>query len=103
VEWEQGKIGPAAYVISQNLKRRHLDKSQAAACAVEALPLLEKEAKERQREHGGTAPGKTATVRPKMDEVSGRSDAQAAKVFNVSRGYVADAKALKVKVAELVE
>lgn len=43
------------------MKRRHLDASQKAGITVKALPLYEAEAKERQRKHGETAPGKKNT------------------------------------------
>ena len=39
-----------------------------------------------------------------MDELkTGRSDAQASKAFNVSRGYVAEAKAIKAKSPDTFE
>jgi hypothetical protein len=44
-----------AFVLSLNLKRRHLTSSQKAAVAVELLPHLEAEARDRRR-YGGTAP-----------------------------------------------
>lgn len=47
------------FVISLNLNRRHLTTGQKAAIAVEMLPMLQAEAKERQRYHGGTAPGRS--------------------------------------------
>lgn len=66
---------PAAYVASANLHRRNLTISQRAAIAAELLPVLEAEAKERQRQHGGTAPGRTKTDGAKVRGVSGASAA----------------------------
>lgn len=45
-EWE-GKGSPVAYVMSMNLKRRHLTVGQKAAVAAKSLPMLEEEAKKR--------------------------------------------------------
>src|SRR5215211_6851887 len=47
-EWD-GKGSLVAFALSLNLHRRHLTSSQRAAVAVEVLPFLEAEAKERQR------------------------------------------------------
>jgi len=55
-------LGPTVYVVSKNLKRRHLKTGQRAAIVQRMQPLLAEEAKERQREHGGTAPGRVANT-----------------------------------------
>ena len=48
VQWD-GDGSPIEWVISVNLIRRHLTTSQRAAIAHDLLPLLEAEAKQRQR------------------------------------------------------
>lgn len=100
VKWD-GKGSLVAFVLSKNLMRRHLTPSQRSMVAQNVLPLLEAEAKERQRKHGGTAPGKT--VSPRLGEVSGKATEQAAKLVGVSRGYVEDAKRIKAADPELAE
>src|SRR4030042_4485932 len=79
---KQGSL--VAFIISLNLRRRHLTASQKAIVALNILPWLEKEAKERQVEHGNTAPGRTKTLSPKLDEVKeGRSDTKAGQMVGV--------------------
>lgn len=95
-----GTGSPLAWVISKNVKRRHLTPSQRATVAVESLPMFEREAKERQRAHAGTAPGKAAgsntpsTIGGSVSE-KGEATAHAAKAAGASRAYVADAKAIQ--------
>lgn len=66
-EWS-GTGSLVSFTLSLNLKRRHLSASQRAALAVEIEPFFAKEAKERQRKHGGTAPGQPATP-PVLEKV----------------------------------
>ncbi len=47
-EWN-GNGSMVAFVVSANIKRRHLNASQKACVAVEMIPLLAKEAAERRK------------------------------------------------------
>lgn len=92
------------FIISANLHRRHLDANQKAMVAAEIEPMLAAEAKARQKEHAGTAPGKKADTLSK----NGKSEPiHAAKIaaerVGVSRGYVSDAKKLKREAPDLAE
>ncbi len=79
---------PTAHVISKNLRRRHLDPSQRAAVAAEALPLFEVEARERQ----GARTDLLAFV---PEGAKGNARDFAADAFDVSPRYVQDAKRLR--------
>lgn len=99
-EWKDPGCGPTAWVVSQNLHRRHLSASQRAVISLDALPLFEAEAKRRQRAHGDTAPGRT--VRQLVAEVSGKSADQAAATFKVNHAYVSDAKAIATNAPDML-
>ena len=92
--WENGS--PLGFVLSMNLKRRQLTKSQCAMIAVDVLPLLEAEAKARQR--GGQG-GVLLTER--LPEANGESRNNAGKALGVSGRMVSDAKAIREKEPEL--
>lgn len=79
---------PTSWVISMNAKRRHLTPSQIACLAVEALPLLEAEAKKRLREK---IPGSSKS-RPRET---------LSKELKVNDRYIQDAKKLKSKNPDL--
>lgn len=85
---------PTSYVISTNLKRRHLSASQRAAVAVDVLPLLEAEAKERQ-----VAGLKKGDAKPVVGLIAerekGRARDQAGRKLRVDGSYVSAAKAIK--------
>ncbi len=79
---------PLSYIISLNVKRRHLSASQKASVAVDFLLLLEAEAKKRMKA-GGETKGKAKIPDPHQ------SRDQAGKIVGVSGRYVSDAKKIK--------
>lgn len=85
---------PLELVISLNLKRRHLTPSQISVIALDALPLLEKEAKERMLR---------GNPREKNPEGKGRSSEHAGLMFGVNERYIREAKKLKETSPELLE
>ena len=118
--WD-GEGSPEEIVLSLNLHRRHLSSAQRAAIAVEILPRLEAEAKERQRlskgrgqkghqkiddlfdseqttennELNDDSKSEQKAKRTKGEDVSDQSLDRAAKMFATNRNYVWWAKLIK--------
>jgi hypothetical protein len=94
--WE-GPGSPLDFVLRANLHRRHLTSSQRAALAAQVEKLFAEEAKQRQRHHGGTAPGRQAATLPeKIPGVSsGEARVKAALVLGTNPRYVTEAKRLQ--------
>jgi hypothetical protein len=93
---------PLVWVISQNLKRRHLDATQKAVIAYEALPLFEAEAKERLKEAGKVGGKSESKGTQKFAEAKGEAREQAAKTTGANRQYVQDVKRIAEKLPELL-
>jgi N6-adenosine-specific RNA methylase IME4 len=93
---------PVSYVVSKNIKRRHLNGSQKAMIATEIKPALEEEARQRQA-HGMTAPGKTLSEQVHEPITKGRSDDKAGEVMGVSGRYVSEAEKIKHEAPEYVK
>jgi len=100
VQWHKNGVSSLAFVVSENLERRHLSTSQRAALAAQLRPQFAKEAQERQKAAGkyGAAGGRgNKTSKPsaqKCAEGSGKSSEQAASRFGVSARSVEKATAL---------
>lgn len=87
-KWKRSVVsqdGLVEYVISLNLRRRNLSKSQVAAIGAEMLPMLEAEARERMER------GKTLA----SNEARGKSADQAASIVGCCRAHVERAKLVK--------
>lgn len=96
-EWD-GVGSLVSFVVSLNLRRRHLTSGQKAAVALEILPMLESEAKERQK----STLKQNATVSQKIDERSkGKASEQAAQIVGTNHQYVHDAKRIKEEAPEI--
>ena len=96
VEWD-GTGSPVEWVVSENLVRRHLTSSQRAVIAHDLLPLLEAEAKERQRD-GGSLAKKLA-----KRETNGKASQAAARMTGTNSTYVEVVKSIRQKAPELIE
>jgi hypothetical protein len=118
-EWD-GRGSLTAFVVSQNLHRRHLTASQKAVVALEIERMLAVEAEERRAELGrqaailqhdvngpegcpniGTTLGNKDSEMPSTAEET-RAARQAADLVGVAHGYVSDMKRVERDAPELV-
>ena len=97
-KWASNGQSPVSWVISQNVMRRDLTKSQKAVIAVEALPLLAEEAKLNQSQAGKSFGNGKKVAFDKTDN-SYRPPLHArkelARQFGVSEGYINHAQHIK--------
>lgn len=99
-------ISALDFVISKNLKRRHLTGGQLAMLAVELEPYFAKSAKERQRDSikQRDEKGRAKPVSQKVEQLdNGKASEQAARAVGTNRQYVSDAKRIAAHSPELVE
>lgn len=100
---------PAAFAVSLNDKRRHMNKGQLGAVAVELLPFFEAEAKKRQKAAGGDKVSERAKAVDKKiyqavdNPRSPQAIDEAAKQVGTNRQYVSDAKKIKEAAPEVFE
>jgi ParB-like chromosome segregation protein Spo0J len=107
VAWDGTGGSPSGFVLAKNIHRRHLTPSQRAAIAVDLLPLLEAEARERQV---AAAAATNAARRAEVETVpefvpgssTGESREHAAAAMQVNARYVSDAKAIAEKAPEVL-
>jgi hypothetical protein len=97
VQWK-GTGSPLQWVISENLIRRHLTSSQRAVIALDVLPLLEKEAKERQRLRTKKVAKKQATI-----SENGKATQFAARLAKTNNTYVEQVKSVNKNAPEILD
>ena len=87
-----------------NIKRRHCTFNEKVAFAVSLEQHFAKEAKERQREHGKTAPGKKKTLPVRVPEViNGDARDQAASEVGVSGSSVGKFKTIQEELPDVAD
>jgi N6-adenosine-specific RNA methylase IME4 len=100
--WDEAKHGPLInFVLSLNLHRRHLDSSQRAVIAIEVLPILEEQA--RQRQLATLKQNQNTDVELFPHRVNGKARDQTAVLMQTNGRYIQDAKRLKEEAPDLFD
>jgi hypothetical protein len=97
---------PTAFAVSMNDKRRHMNKGQLGAIAVELLPFFERDAAKRKKSTEGRPRKETEKPVEKIPQVilpQSKSRQEAAKSVGVNDRYVSDAKKVKQEAPEVFE
>ena len=98
-KWD-GRGSPLAWAISANLIRRHLTASQRAAVALDLLPMLEEEAKQRQRLSAGR--GKKGANKSATFSETGKASQIAATITRTNSSYVEKMKSINRAAPEVI-
>jgi hypothetical protein len=99
--WQAKGQTPLQSVISRNLHRRHMTSAQKAALALDLLPQLEQEAKERQRLSKG--PGKKVSRSKETFSDTGTSTAKAAELVGIGHSSVETTKSIQRRDPKVID
>jgi ParB-like chromosome segregation protein Spo0J len=104
IQWDLASevthVSAVAWVISQNMSRRHLTASQRAAIALEVEKLLAAEARKRQSTSSG---GKSPQLVERLPQAAkGKARDKAGELLKVSGRYVQDAKRIAKESPDLI-
>jgi hypothetical protein len=114
----ENEVEAKFWIIRNQLARRNLPAHERTRLALMLKPVIEEKAKEKQREHGGTAPGKSLSQksdeggpaavlvignRKYVEDIKGRTDEKIAKIAGVSRDTVRKVEVIEQEGTEEVK
>lgn len=112
IPWDGSGGTPVGFVLAKNIHRRHLSASQRAAIAVDLLPLLEAEARERRHDpmlttqaadsSDGRAAVVVAALPPAASGTRAKSRDLAAAALGIGGRNVQNAKTISLKAPEVL-